>query len=108
MSVTHDQIGFHQGSILLLEVNFQVSKLFKAVDFEQVTEYERFREKGFFGFAGFYINRFNITLTSHEKIDIEIYQQLAKLDARLGTKVSNQLMECLSWTTRADIIEVRT
>ena len=106
MSVTHNQIGYHQGSILLFEINFQVSKLFKAIDFEQVTEYERIREQGFFGFAGFYINRFNITVTSHEKIDIEIYQQLAKLDVRLGTTVSNQLMECLSWTTRSDIIEV--
>ena len=81
-------------------------KLLKAVDLEKVSEYDCIRKKGYFGFAGFYLSRFNDQSTSDEKIDIQIYQTLAKLDARLGTTFSDQLIECLGWTTRLDIIEV--
>ena len=40
------------------------------------------------------------------KIEEEIYAKLIELDARLGTKASEQLYECLYRTTRLDIITV--
>ena len=40
------------------------------------------------------------------KIDVEVYDKLAKLDARLGLTVPEQLIGCLYLTTRVDIIQV--
>ena len=41
-----------------------------------------------------------------ETIDQNVYAKLVELDARLGTKASEQLYWCLRQTTRRDIIKV--
>ena len=76
------------------------------MDFEQIEEYERLRNLTWVGFAHVYLFRCNKVLKSNNEIDIELYTKLAQLDEKLGTTASEQLLECLRYTTRADIIKV--
>ena len=43
---------------------------------------------------------------TEDKIDIQVYTKLVKLDSKIGTTASKQLFWCLRFTTRSDIIEV--
>ena len=52
-----------------------------------------------------YLKRFDKKSKSNDEIDKELYAELVELDKRLGTIASNQLYECLSHTTRSDIIK---
>ena len=63
---------------------------------------------GFVGFANDYLERCNRESKSNDNINKEVYTKLVELDKRLGTKASDQLYECLKYTTRSDIIKVRT
>ena len=63
---------------------------------------------GFVGFANDYLERCNRESKSNDNINKEVYTKLVELDQRLGTKASDQLYECLKYTTRSDIIKVRT
>ena len=77
------------------------------MDIEQVNELDEIvREHGFVGYADIYLWRFNQESKSDDKIDFEIFAQLAELDSRLGTKASKQLFHILNQTTRLDIIKV--
>ena len=44
---------------------------------------------------------------SDDIIDIEVYKKLVQLDQKLGTATSEQLANCIFFTSRLDIIEVR-
>ena len=59
-------------------------------------------------FAVNYLERCNEESKSNDKINKEAYTKLVELDKRLGTNPSFQLYECLKYTTRSDIIKVRT
>ena len=71
---------------------------------EQVHELITWNEN-FVGFASKYLERFDEESKSDREIDREIYSKLVQLDSRLGTKASDQLYECISHTTRSDIIK---
>ena len=43
---------------------------------------------------------------SNDETNKEVYTKLVELDTRLGRKASEQLYECLRYTTRSDIIKV--
>ena len=83
-----------------------VSKQFQTIDFEKVQENNCARKKGAVGFGHVYLKRCNKESKKGDKIDVEVYSKLVELDARLGTKASEQLYECLARTTRWDIIKV--
>ena len=68
-------------------------------------EYENLKRKGFIGFAQKYLSKFKSK--SHDLIDINVYTKLVELDSRLGTKASDQLLWCLNFTSRSDIIKVK-
>ena len=53
-----------------------------------------------------YLNRCNKESKSNDKINKEVYTKLVELDTRLGRKASEQLLWCLYFTTRSDIIKV--
>ena len=53
-----------------------------------------------------YIKKCEEESKPNNEIDKELHAELVKLDSRLGTKVSEQLYECLKNTTRSDIIKV--
>ena len=57
------------------------------------------------GFTEIYLERFDKESKSDREIDREIYSKLVQLDIRLGAKASEQLFQCLSHTTRSDIIK---
>ena len=59
------------------------------------------------GFAHVYLDRCKKESDSDDIIDIEVYKKLIQLDQRLGTHASEQLANCLLFTSRLDIIEVR-
>ena len=69
-------------------------------------QYDRLRRENGFGFAHVYLWRCDKDSEIENKADIEVYNQLIKLDTRLGTTCSEQLFHCLLYTTRLDIIKV--
>ena len=77
------------------------------LDFDQVNEYEELRKHRWVGFAEVYLNRCNEESKTENIADIQVYNQLVKLDTRLGTTCSEQLFKCLQRTTRVDIIKVK-
>ena len=64
------------------------------------------RRRDWVGFGDVFLHRCYKESKTGETIDQNIYCKLAKLDAKLGTKASEQLYECLCRTTRSDIIKV--
>ena len=68
------------------------------------------RKDNWIGFADVYLrktlDRCDKESKTGDKIEAKLYSKLVKLDARLGTKASEQLYMCLVRTTRSDIIKV--
>ena len=59
------------------------------------------------GYASFYlVYSWNDSKMINEA-DASVYRELVDIDSKLGTEIAIQLLCCLSWTTRWDIIEVR-
>ena len=58
------------------------------------------------GYADYYLAKSWKASEMENEADVTIYVQLLEIDSDLGTKASNQLWACLSWTTRWDIIKV--
>ena len=70
-------------------------------------DYEVIRKIGWVGFAEIYLYQCNNESKTENIPDISVYNQLVKLDTRLGTTSSEQLFACLFHTTRLDIIKVK-
>ena len=85
----------------------KVKKSFQTIDFEQVNEYETLKKGNFVGFAHVYLKRCDKESKTGDKIDAEVYARLVQLDTKLGTGNSEQLFQCLFYTTRWDIIKVK-
>ena len=64
------------------------------------------RNTGWVGFGHVYLNRCDKESKEGYMIDIEFYNRLVELDMKLGTSSSEQLIYCLSHTSRWDIIKV--
>ena len=77
-------------------LKLQELKLIKIIDFEQV------RQKKNIAFAEVYL----FQSCKKDKIDIEVYTQLMALDSKLGATAAEQLLGCLFYTLRLDIIKV--
>ena len=64
-----------------------------------------------YNFAAEYLERCNEESNyddqkSNDKINKEVYTKLVELEKRLGKKASEQLYNCLYYTTRSDLIKV--
>ena len=70
-----------------------------------MNEYEEIRKQNINGFAHCYLWRCDKESNS-DKIDIQVYNKLVQLDSKLGTTASKQLLTCLKYTSRSDIIKV--
>ena len=101
VSKQNESFGYYQGCKFCLNMRL---KLFQIIDFDQITEYERLKEK-FVGIAHFYLNQYGEQSISNN-IDIEIYTKLVELDASLRTTAFEHLYWRLNKTTRSDIIKV--
>lgn len=80
-------------------------------DFEQVIDHAELQESDevlgrWVGFAHFYLQRCKEKLQSDDEIDIQVYTQLVKLDARLGTTAAEQLLFCIRYSLRWELIKV--
>ena len=58
------------------------------------------------GYADFYLMGCWNDSRNIIEADADIYKKLLDIDTVLGTKISYQLMSCLSWTTRSKLIKV--
>ena len=67
-------------------------------------EYEELRKNSWVGFAHRYLKCDK--RKSDDEIDIQVYIELVELDSKLGTTASEQLLSCLEYTTRSDILKV--
>ena len=59
-------------------------------------------------YAGEYLYRCDKESKSDDEMDMQVFQQLIELDTKLGTAASEQLFSYLLYTTRLDIIKVRS
>ena len=73
------------------------------IDFEKVNEYEVILKQGWIGFAEVYLDRCS---KISDEFDLKVYAKLIELDAKLGTKSSEQLARCLYYTCHWNIIKV--
>ena len=71
-----------------------------------MNEYEEIRKAGGAGYAHVYLNRCHKESKTEDGIDVEVYTKLVAIDSRIGTTASEQLYQCIRFTTRSDIIEV--
>ena len=62
--------------------------------------------KDIVGFAVEYLWRCKEESKSDEEIDIQVYTMLVELDSRLGTTAAEQLLWCVYYTQRWDLIKV--
>ena len=106
MSLLYHSIGYHKGWNISFNESF---KIFQIIDFEQVDEfYTEDWDTNLAGFANVYLRGRYGQSRSDVEFDKELYAELVKLDTRLGTRASEQLYKCLYYTTRSDIIKVRS
>ena len=77
------------------------------LDFEELKDYDWIiKETSDYGYAGYYLrNCWNGSRLINEA-DAKVYKRLVDIDTNLGTVLSDQLLGCLCYTTRWDIIKV--
>ena len=77
------------------------------LDFEEWKDYDWIKETtGDVGYADYYLVRSWNKSKMINEADATVYQRLVDIDTMLGTDLSLQLLCCLGWTTRWDIIKV--
>ena len=81
-------------------------KLFQTIDLDRVNDNKFVKERNYIGFAHVYVSQCHRESNPNNEFDKKLYSKLVKLDKRLGTRASDQLNECISQTTRPDIIKV--
>ena len=92
------------------ELNLKAGKLIKSLGiFINVTEnkFEMLREElGYVGFANYYMRECLDESELKNKANVTIYKQLLEIDTKLGTTQSEQLLECVFYSLRMDLIKV--
>ena len=73
---------------------------------DQVDEHDELREDGFDGYAEYYLSQCWDESELKNKADVLIYKQLLEIDSKLGTTQTEQLLRCLLYSPRKDLIEV--
>ena len=84
----------------------KVVRLFQTIDFEQVDEFDQFKNinnKEVAGFASMYLLRCEVESKSDDEIDIRVYTKLVELDSRLGTTAAEQL---LHWQSQSLVLRI--
>ena len=81
----------------MIFLRMQFLKIFKTINFDQV------KQKKNIAFAEVYL----FQSLKNNTFDIEVYKQLMALDSKLGATAAEQLLGCMFYTLRLDIIKVR-
>ena len=71
-----------------------------------MNDYYELKKPHFVGYAHVYLYQCVKKSKADDEIDIQVYTQLVQLDSKLGTTASEQLLWCLQYTIRLDIIKV--
>ena len=69
-------------------------KPFQTIDYDGVNtlnEYEKFKATGYVGFASQYLQKC-VESKSDDQINIQVYTKLVKLDSKIDTTASEQLV----------------
>ena len=69
-------------------------------------DYDTLRKIGWAGFASYYIFKSWDETDLVNKADVNIYKQLITIDGKMGTKMTEQLVECVGFTYRKDLFKV--
>ena len=64
------------------------------------------RKGNWTGFASFYIVMSWDETDLINKADINIYKELITIDEKLGTKITEQLIDCIQYSYRKDLFKV--
>ena len=91
------------------KLNLQAGRLIKSLGISfAVTEnkFDELREKGFVGYAEYYLFKCWNESELKNKAVVAIYKQLLEIDAKLGTTQSEQLFKCVFYSLRMDLIKV--
>lgn len=71
-----------------------------------MNEIKDLRTMNLVGFAHFYLHQFYEKAKTDDEKDIQIYTKLVQLDSKLGTSATEQLLWCVFYTLRFDLIKV--
>ena len=92
------------------ELNLMAGRLIQSLGINMIVEdgfYDVLREKhGYVGYANYYLKECWDESKLNNKADVEIYKQLLEIDSKLGTTQTEQLLKCLCYSPRKDLIEV--
>ena len=92
------------------ELNLEAGKLIQSLGIQAAVRENGFgelREKlGYTGFAGYYLGHFYDDSELINQADIGIYNQLLEIDSKLGATQTEQLVSCVSYAVRMDLIQV--
>ena len=108
------KIKFYRGSPLSdterKRLNLEAGRLIQSLGISiAVTEnnFDVLREKhGFVGYANYYLRQCYDESQLVNKADVTIYGQLLEIDTKLGTTQAEQLLWCVHWSVRMDLIKV--
>ena len=92
------------------ELNLEACRLIRSLGISIAVAESNFdvlrEEKGFVGFAHYYLYKCYDESEMKNKADISIYKQLLEIDLQLGTTQTEQLFECVFKSVRMDLIKV--
>ena len=90
------------------ELNLKAGRLIESqgIYIDVDDEYDELREYGFVGYAHYYLEKCWNQLKVKDKADVAVYKQLLEIDSKLGTTQTEQLLKCLRYSPRKDLIEV--
>ena len=69
-------------------------------------DHDKLRELDAVGYAHYYLKECLDESELKNNADVAVYKQLLEIDSELGTTQSEQLLGCLCFTSRKDLIEV--
>ena len=69
-------------------------------------EYDLLRKDNLIGFASYYLQKCYDESEWVNNADVETYKTLIEIDSKLGTKHTDQLIECLYESIRIDLVKV--
>ena len=92
------------------ELNLKAGRILKPlgipIDVKE-NEYDELREElGYVGYANYYFRQCYDESQLVNKADVTIYGQLLEIDTKLGTTQAEQLLWCVHWSVRMDLIKV--
>ena len=69
-------------------------------------DYDKIRKNGGVGYGHYYLSQCWDKSELKNKADVTVYKQLLEIDSKLETTRSEQLIECVYFSLRMDLIKV--